>query len=106
VAEIFHPEISRPIVVNTKRTRRHGIEIHKTAHETQKTNIDVYGALEKSLSPGIDHLMRLRELQDIKPVVPKFFHSTAFTRQHGFLFALKKAIGFNGILRAHPRQAV
>lgn len=64
-AEIFHPEI-RDQICDTKTTAERWIEIHRTAHELgMKSNCTMlYGHIERH-EHRVDHMRRLRELQDI-----------------------------------------
>jgi len=77
-AEIFHPEIRHQICEH-KADAGNWIEIHRTAHELGlRTNCTMlYGHLEKPLH-RIDHLIRLRELQDVtggfQTFIPLAFH--------------------------------
>ena len=77
-AEIFHPEV-RDQICEHKANSHKWIEIHRTAHEIGlKTNCTMlYGHLEKPFH-RIDHLMRLRELQDetggFQTFIPLAFH--------------------------------
>lgn len=77
-AEIFHSEV-RDQLCEHKANTPSWIEIHKTAHETgMKTNCTMlYGHVEKAYH-RIDHLMRLRELQDktggFQVCIPLAFH--------------------------------
>ena len=63
-AEIFHPEIREQICAD-KATADQWLHIHKTAHELgMHSNATLlYGHIE-SFSHRIDHMERLRELQD------------------------------------------
>ena len=77
-AEIFHPEI-RDQICEHKADARNWLEIHRTAHELGlRTNCTMlYGHLEKPYH-RIDHLIRLRELQDetggFQTFIPLAFH--------------------------------
>lgn len=64
-AEIFHPEI-RSRICNDKCTADEWLAIHKTAHTLgMHTNATMlYGHIEK-FSHRIDHMSRLRNLQDL-----------------------------------------
>ncbi len=64
-AEIFHPEI-RDQICDTKTTAERWLEIHRTAHELgMKSNCTMlYGHIERH-EHRVDHMRRLRELQDI-----------------------------------------
>lgn len=63
-AEIFHPEV-RDKICEHKADARSWFEVHRTAHELGlRTNCTMlYGHIEKPFH-RIDHLVRLRELQD------------------------------------------
>ncbi len=77
-AEIFHPEI-RDQLCEHKANTHAWLDIHQTAHEVGlRTNCTMlYGHLEKPFH-RIDHLMRLRELQDqtggFQVFIPLAFH--------------------------------
>jgi aminodeoxyfutalosine synthase len=77
-AEIFHPEI-RDQICEHKANSHKWIEIHESAHEIGlKTNCTMlYGHLEQAYH-RIDHLLRLRELQDrtggFQTFIPLAFH--------------------------------
>ena len=77
-AEIFHPEI-RPKICEHKADAAKWIEVHRAAHELGlRTNCTMlYGHLETPYH-RIDHLVRLRELQDqtggFQTFVPLAFH--------------------------------
>jgi aminodeoxyfutalosine synthase len=63
-AEIFHPEV-RQIICDGKLDADEWIEVHRTAHGMGlKTNCTMlYGHVER-LEHRVDHLLRLRALQD------------------------------------------
>ena len=63
-AEIFHPEV-RAIICDGKLDADEWIEVHRTAHRMGiKSNCTMlYGHVEKP-EHKVDHLMRLRDLQD------------------------------------------
>lgn len=77
-AEIFHPEVRHQICEH-KADSRSWFEIHRTAHELGlRTNCTMlYGHIEKPYH-RIDHLVRLRELQDetngFQTFIPLAFH--------------------------------
>ncbi|MBI2825279.1 MAG: aminofutalosine synthase MqnE [Planctomycetia bacterium] len=77
-AEIFHPEV-RDQICEHKADAHNWIEIHRTAHELGlRTNCTMlYGHIEKPFH-RIDHLLRLRELQDqtggFQTFIPLAFH--------------------------------
>jgi aminodeoxyfutalosine synthase len=77
-AEIFHPEIRRQICEH-KAESTPWIEIHRTAHDLGlRTNATMlYGHLENAYH-RVDHLLRLRELQDetggFQTFIPLAFH--------------------------------
>lgn len=77
-AEIFHPEV-REQVCGAKATTDVWLEVHRTAHQLGlKSNCTMlYGHIEKPLH-RIDHLVRLRELQDetggFQTFIPLAFH--------------------------------
>jgi aminodeoxyfutalosine synthase len=77
-AEIFHPEV-RDQICEHKADATRWLEIHRTAHALGlKSNCTMlYGHLEKPYH-RIDHLVRLRELQDetggFQTFIPLAFH--------------------------------
>lgn len=77
-AEIFHPEV-RDQICEHKANSHKWIEIHQAAHEVGlKTNCTMlYGHLEQPYH-RIDHLLRLRDLQDrtggFQTFIPLAFH--------------------------------
>lgn len=77
-AEIFHPEV-RDQICEHKANSHKWIEIHRAAHEVGlKSNCTMlYGHVEKPYH-RIDHLIRLRELQDetggFQTFIPLAFH--------------------------------
>jgi len=77
-AEIFHPEV-RDIICEHKADASNWIEIHRTAHELGlKSNCTMlYGHIEKP-EHRIDHLLKLRGLQDetcgFQTFIPLAFH--------------------------------
>lgn len=77
-AEIFHPEVRNQICEHKADSRR-WFETHRTAHELGlKSNCTMlYGHIEKPYH-RIDHLIRLRELQDetggFQTFIPLAFH--------------------------------
>ena len=77
-AEIFHPEV-REQICEHKSDAESWLEIHRTAHELGlRTNATMlYGHLEQARH-RIDHLCRLRELQDetggFQTFIPLAFH--------------------------------
>ncbi|MBX7074891.1 MAG: aminofutalosine synthase MqnE [Pirellulales bacterium] len=77
-AEIFHPEVRHQICEH-KADSRHWFDIHRTAHQLGlKTNATMlYGHIENAYH-RIDHLTRLRELQDetggFQTFIPLAFH--------------------------------
>jgi len=77
-AEIFHPEV-RDQICEHKSDAGNWLEIHRTAHQMGlRTNCTMlYGHIEKSFH-RIDHLVRLRELQDqtggFQTFIPLAFH--------------------------------
>lgn len=77
-AEIFHPEV-RDRICEHKADAAHWLEIHRTAHELGlHTNCTMlYGHIENAYH-RIDHLVRLRELQDetggFQTFIPLAFH--------------------------------
>jgi len=77
-AEIFHPEI-RNRICEHKADARRWLEIHRTAHELGlRSNCTMlYGHIEQAYH-RIDHLLRLRELQDetggFQTFIPLAFH--------------------------------
>lgn len=77
-AEIFHPEV-RDRICEHKADAQNWLDIHRTAHELGlRTNCTMlYGHIEEPLH-RIDHLLRLRELQDetggFQTFIPLAFH--------------------------------
>ena len=77
-AEIFHSEV-RDQICEHKADAGHWIDIHRTAHELGlRTNATMlYGHLENAFH-RVDHLLRLRELQDetggFQTFIPLAFH--------------------------------
>jgi len=77
-AEIFHPEI-RPRICEHKASAEDWLRIHREAHELGlRTNATMlYGHIEEARH-RIDHLCRLRELQDetggFQTLIPLAFH--------------------------------
>lgn len=77
-AEIFHPAV-RDQICEHKADARNWIEIHRTAHQLGlRTNCTMlYGHIEQPFH-RIDHLVRLRELQDetggFQTFIPLAFH--------------------------------
>lgn len=77
-AEIFHPEV-RPKICEHKADASKWIDVHRAAHQLGlKTNCTMlYGHIENAYH-RIDHLIRLRELQDetggFQTFIPLAFH--------------------------------
>lgn len=77
-AEIFHPEV-RDQICEHKADASKWFEVHRTAHQLGlKTNATMlYGHLENAYH-RVDHLLRLRELQDetggFQTMIPLAFH--------------------------------
>jgi aminodeoxyfutalosine synthase len=77
-AEIFHPEV-RDRICEHKADAQNWLDIHRTAHELGlKTNCTMlYGHVEEAYH-RVDHLVRLRELQDqtggFQTFIPLAFH--------------------------------
>jgi len=77
-AEIFHPEV-RDRICEHKADARNWLDIHRTAHELGlKSNCTMlYGHIEQAYH-RIDHLIRLRDLQDetggFQTFIPLAFH--------------------------------
>lgn len=77
-AEIFHPQV-RDQICEHKADAAKWLEVHRTAHELGlRTNCTMlYGHIEQA-SHRIDHLIRLRELQDdtggFQTFLPLAFH--------------------------------
>lgn len=63
-AEIFHPEV-REVICNGKLDADEWLEVHRTAHQMGlKSNCTMlYGHIERP-DHRVDHLLRLRQLQD------------------------------------------
>ena len=77
-AEIFHPEV-RDQICEHKANSHKWIEVHQTAHELGiRSNCTMlYGHVEQAYH-RVDHLIRLRELQDVtggfQTFIPLAFH--------------------------------
>lgn len=77
-AEIFHPEV-RDLICEHKADADMWIRVHREAHELglRSNATMLYGHIEKA-NHRIDHLMRLRELQDetggFQTFIPLAFH--------------------------------
>jgi aminodeoxyfutalosine synthase len=77
-AEIFHPEVRR-VICPAKATADQWLEAHRTAHQLGlKSNATMlYGHIE-NVEHRVDHLRRLRELQDetsgFQAFIPLAFH--------------------------------
>ncbi|MDX1965485.1 MAG: aminofutalosine synthase MqnE [Pirellulales bacterium] len=77
-AEIFHPEV-RDIICEHKSDATNWLEIHRTAHELglRSNATMLYGHIENAYH-RIDHLLRLRDLQDqtggFQTFIPLAFH--------------------------------
>jgi aminodeoxyfutalosine synthase len=77
-AEIFHPEV-RDRICEHKADAKNWLDIHRTAHELGlRTNATMlYGHIEEPRH-RVDHLCRLRELQDetggFQTFIPLAFH--------------------------------
>lgn len=77
-AEIFHPEV-REAVCGAKASTEEWLEVHRTAHELglHSNATMLYGHIDKG-HHRIDHLVRLRELQDqtggFQTFIPLAFH--------------------------------
>jgi aminodeoxyfutalosine synthase len=77
-AEIFHPEV-RTRISHDKATADEYLEVHRVAHAAgMRTNCTMlYGHIE-TFEHRVDHLLRLRELQDetrgLQAFIPLAFH--------------------------------
>ena len=77
-AEIFHPEVRKEIC-GAKASTETWLEVHRTAHELglHSNATMLYGHIERP-EHRIDHLIRLRELQDqtggFQTFIPLAFH--------------------------------
>src|SRR4051794_39091785 len=77
-AEIFHPEV-RDAICGAKASTETWLEVHRTAHRLglHSNATMLYGHIEKA-QHRIDHLVRLRELQDetggFQTFIPLAFH--------------------------------
>jgi aminodeoxyfutalosine synthase len=95
-AEIFDPEVRRQICP-TKADAEAWLEVHRTAHRLGlKTNATMlYGHVE-SPEQRIDHLVRLRELQDetggFQAFIPLAFHPEGTELSH-----LKRPTGLDDL---------
>jgi aminodeoxyfutalosine synthase len=85
-AEIFHPEVREQICPG-KATADQWLEVHRTAHQLGfKTNATMlYGHIEK-YEHRVDHMRRLRELQDetkgFQTFIPLAFHPDHTAMDH------------------------
>jgi aminodeoxyfutalosine synthase len=95
-AEIFHPEV-RDRICEHKADAGRWIDIHRTAHELGlRTNATMlYGHIENAFH-RVDHLVRLRELQDetggFQTFIPLAFHPDNTGLSH-----IKKASGIDDL---------
>ncbi len=95
-AEIFHPEV-RDRICEHKADAGRWIDIHRTAHQLGlRTNATMlYGHLENAFH-RVDHLVRLRELQDetggFQTFIPLAFHPDNTGLSH-----IKKASGIDDL---------
>ncbi len=77
-AEIFHPEV-REAICGAKASTETWLEVHRTAHQLglNSNATMLYGHIDKA-KHRIDHLVRLRELQDetggFQTFIPLAFH--------------------------------
>ena len=77
-AEIFHPDV-RERICGAKASTERWLEVHRTAHRLglHSNATMLYGHVEAA-EHRIDHLMRLRELQDetggFQTFIPLAFH--------------------------------
>ena len=77
-AEIFHPDV-RTRISNDKATAEQYLEVHRVAHRLgMRTNVTMlYGHIE-TFEHRVDHLMRVRALQDetggFQAFIPLAFH--------------------------------
>ena len=77
-AEIFHPEV-REEICGAKASTETWLKVHRTAHELglHSNATMLYGHIDKA-KHRIDHMIRLRELQDItggfQTFIPLAFH--------------------------------
>jgi aminodeoxyfutalosine synthase len=77
-AEIFHPEV-RDVICEHKADSSNWLDIHRTAHQMgiRSNATMLYGHIENAYH-RIDHLLRLRELQDetggFQTFIPLAFH--------------------------------
>jgi aminodeoxyfutalosine synthase len=77
-AEIFHPEV-RSRIAHDKATAEEYLEVHRVAHQLgMRTNATMlYGHIE-TFEHRVDHLLRLRALQDetrgLQTFIPLAFH--------------------------------
>lgn len=98
-AEIFHPEV-RQVICPGKADAEQWLEIHRTAHQMGiRTNCTMlYGHIEKP-HHKVDHLLRLRELQDetggFMTFIPLVFHpeGTELARKYN----IKMSTGANDL---------
>src|SRR4029078_10563812 len=81
-AEIFHPDI-RPKICEYKATAEDWLQIHREAHQLglRSNATMLYGHIEKP-EHRIDHLVRLRELQDETGGGETFFPLGCHTEHH------------------------
>jgi aminodeoxyfutalosine synthase len=75
-AEIFHPEV-RELICGAKASTSVWLDVHRTAHQLHSNATMLYGHIDKP-KHRIDHLVRLRELQDetggFQTFIPLAFH--------------------------------
>ena len=77
-AEIFHPEV-REQICGAKASTEHWLDVHRTAHRLglHSNATMLYGHIDRPMH-RIDHLVRLRELQDetggFQTFIPLAFH--------------------------------
>jgi len=94
-AEIFHPEV-RDKICEHKADAKEWVEIHRAAHELgiHSNATMLYGHIETA-AHRIDHLIRLRTLQDesrgFQTFIPLAFHPD--NTKLGELYAIKKPSG-------------
>lgn len=95
-AEIFHPEV-RPHICEHKSDAENWLRIHREAHELGlRTNATMlYGHIEQARH-RVDHLCRLRELQDetggFQTFIPLAFHPENTELSH-----IRKATGLTDL---------
>jgi aminodeoxyfutalosine synthase len=95
-AEIFHPEV-RDEICGAKASTGSWLDVHRTAHRLglNSNATMLYGHIEKA-KHRIDHLVRLRELQDVTGGFQTFI-PLAFHPDNSRMDDIPKASGFTDL---------